>query len=211
MAGTIGPGALRNDEIAPEPMLNDASDFEYVTILNPFTVDFQVQVAQDVPVNMPMKLRAPTAMTQTERDVSAQYGLGLKNGDHQGRQQIFNTTTIPAGESRNFKGSEAQVVVRQIVNELLQREGKKRMMHDPVTRHEAEKRIIQRRGTMQDVMDKQLVTPAQQINDAINKSNEVSNEAFPGLERTTQSSAAGSTTVGDANPTPDKRTASHAK
>lgn len=185
--GKVGPGALIDDSIAPKPMLDDASDFEYVTILNPLPDDFYVQVAQDVPVNVPMTLRAPTAMTQTARDVAQQYGLGnLVGPDHKARKPIFNRAMIPAGQTMNFKGNEAQVVVKQVVNELLQREGKKRMMYDPTVRHEAEERVIVRRGTMQEIMDKQLITPQQQMNDAITKSNEAPHEevAFPGLEDT---------------------------
>lgn len=183
----VGPGALADEGIAPEPLLNNASDFEYITILNPLPDEFYVQVAQDVPINVPMTLRAPTAMTQTERDVAQQYGLGsLKGPDHLARKPIFNRAMIPPGQSMNFKGGDAQVVVRQLVNELLQREGKKRMMYDPYVRREAEQRVVIRRGTMQEIMDKQLITPQQQMNEAITKSNEVHNEevAFPGLENT---------------------------
>lgn len=205
MPNIVGPGSLQQDTIAPKPMLEGASELEYITILNPLTDDFQVQVAQDVPVNVPFQLSAPTSMVGDERDIVSQYGLQLKNPEHKARRPIYNTTIIPAGKTMNFKGSDAQVVVRQLVNEYLQREGKDRMLSDPTTRFEVERRIIIRRGSVQDILDERLTTPLQQVNEALNKSNEVTNEPFPGLGQSTEGIEPGSGIVGNASSTSEKR------
>lgn len=177
----VGPGAQQiiNDDI--KPLLSGASEYEYVTILNPLTDDFQVRVAQEVPVNMPFEIRKDTsgrtsAATTDERDVTLNYGLKLKNPDYQAKKYIYNDTIIPAGQTVNFKGSDAQVVVKQLVDEILQREGNRRLRADPNLRRQTEERIIKRRGSMQDILDAQLQTPQQQINEALNRSNEVRSE-----------------------------------
>jgi len=145
----VGPGATQDLQAAPSPTLDGASEYEYVTILNPLTDDFAVRVAQDVPVNMPFAIGKDYSgktqpITQNEQDARQVYGLGLKNPDFIGRKHIVNDTVIRAGETINLKGNEAQVAVRQLVNEILQREGKKRLMADPTLRKEVEDRIILR-------------------------------------------------------------------
>lgn len=177
----VGPGSLQQQEEAPKPTLEGASEYEYVTVLNPLEDDFAVRVAQDIPVNMPMEIRSKTGMIREEGDVVRNYGLDLRNPDFKGRKHMVNDTIIRSGETINFKGNEAQVAVRQLVNEILQREGKKRLMADPNLRREVEARIIKHRGTVQDLMDEKIQTPRSQIDNAITQSNEAPNEAFPGL------------------------------
>lgn len=207
MPKVVGPGSIRQDQIAPSPSLEGATEFEYVTILNPLTDDFQVMVAQDIPVNMPFQLRSPTSLVQSERDVTSQYGLQLKNPDHTAHKYIYNQTIIPAGKTMNFKGNEAQVVVKQLVNEILQREGQRRLMADPTLRKQVEDRIIVSRGTVQDILDKGFSTPSQQIDEAMSKLNEVStDEPFPGLNQTIEANAPGIGTIGDSNSTQVERT-----
>jgi len=180
----VGPGATQEQVTDVKPLLDGASEYEYITIFNPLSDDFAVRVAQDIPVNMPMNIRAGTALVQNDQDVTRNYGLSLKNPEFQGRKHIHNDTIIRAGQTINLKGNEAQVAVRQLVNEILQREGNKRLMADPNLRHQVEERIIQGRGSVQDLMDANLRTTRSQIDDAINKSNEVENEvAFPGLSQ----------------------------
>lgn len=174
----IGPGATQEIATDVKPTLDGASEYEYVTILNPLTDDFAVRVAQDVPVNMPFNigkdLSGKTAQTTlSERDAAQTYGLSLKNPDFVGRKHIINDTIIPAGQTINLKGSEAQVAVRQLVNEIMQREGNTRLMSDPELRRKVEERIIQKRGSIQDLMDGNVSTLQQQMTDAVNKSNEV--------------------------------------
>lgn len=185
----VGPGSQQAVATDVKPLLEGASEYEYITILNPLTDDFAVRVAQDVPVNMPINIQAKTAMTQTGNDVVRGYGLDLKNPDFQSRKHIFNDTIIKAGQTVNLKGNEAQVAVRQIVNEMMQREGESRKMADPELRREYEEKVIVSRGSIQELMDGTLRTPRNQIDEAINKSNEVNDGQeveFPGLaERAT--------------------------
>lgn len=183
----IGPGSAKQIPTDLRPALEGASEFEYITVLNPLTDDFAVRVGQDVAVNAPFNIGKDTSgkvsqMTNTEQDARQIYGLGLKNPDFIGRKHITIDTVIPAGETRRFKGNEAQVAVRQLVNELIQREGNTKMLSDPEVRAAAEARIIVSRGNIQDLMDSQMQTPRNQADEAIRKSNEVQDEqAFPGL------------------------------
>lgn len=185
----VGPGAEQRVAENPKATLDGASEYEYVTLLNPLTDDFAVRVAQDVPVNLPFNIGKDATgrvsqVTNTEQDAKQVYGLNLKNPDFQGRKHIVNDVVIKAGQTINLKGNEAQVAVRQLVNEILQREGNKRMLADPHVRLEVEGRIIQKRGSIQELMDGNVQTPRTQIDEAINQSNEVNNEPeFPGLSQ----------------------------
>ena len=190
----VGPGSSQIKTDNPRPLLEDATEYDYVTIFNPLTDDFQCRVAQEVPVNMPFEIRDKTAMVQSERDVTLQYGLSLKNPEHKAMKYIYNETIIPAGGSLRFKGSDAKVVIKQLVDEILQRTGKTRLMHDPHVRNEVERDIIQDSGSIQDIMDGNLTTPQQQINEAIRQKNEVNSvqpdaTAFPGLDGAADSEA----------------------
>jgi len=177
----VGPGAIQDNEIAPSPTLEGASEYEYVTIKNPLTDDFAVRVAQDIPVNMPFEIKQDTsgktsAVTKNESQALQMYGLNLKNSDFVSRQHVFNDTIIKAGQTLNLKGNEAQVAVRQIVNEVLQRRGLSRMLADPTKRKEVEDEIIVGRGLVQDLMDQTLQSTRSQLNEAVNRSNEVQDE-----------------------------------
>lgn len=193
----VGPGAQREHTENPQPALAGASEFEWVEILNPLTDDFVVRVAQEVPVNLPLQIRAATAGVQSEGDVLRNYGLNLKNPDHKGKKYIHNDTVIPAGQSRRFKGSDAQVAVDQLIKEILQREGKTRLMADPVLRRSVEDTVIMGRGSINDLMQDQMQTPRQQADAAIKQANEVVDVPFPGLSQATESDADGS---GNASP-----------
>lgn len=208
----VGPGAQpeHNDDI--HPLLEGASEFEYVTILNPLTDDFAIRVAQDIPVNMPFNIAKDKSgkmsqMTNTDADARQIYGLNLKNPDFQGRRHITNSTIIPAGQTINLKGNEAQTAVKQLVAEILQREGKSRMVADPTLRNEVEQRIIIRRGSVQELMDMNLQSVRGQIDQAVKQSNEhIDEQAFP----TISEPAVGNDASGSENPradigTPERR------
>lgn len=196
----IGPGSVQQDTIAPKPSLEGSSEYEYVTILNPLKDDFQVLVAQDIPVNVPFQIRNGTGLVQSERDVSTQYGIPLKNPDHTAKKYIYNQAVIPAGMTMNFKGNEAQVVVKQLVDAILQIEKKSRLLSDPVLRKEVEDRIIMKRGSVQDILDSNFVTPRQQLDEAIKQSNEANNEKdFPGLSQAVGGPETGATDTPNLN------------
>lgn len=206
----IGPGSVQDTEVIPRPRLEGASEVDYVTILNPLTDDFAIRVAQDIPVNVPFALGKDysgqtAATTQNEGDVKLTYGLNLKNPDHRGTKRIHNTTIIKAGQTINLKGNEAQVAVRQLVNEYLQRQGKQRLMADPTLRREVEDMIIQGHGSIQDLMQNQFRTAQQQLDDAINQSNqqnEVSIDVQPFAGLANQTAEPNTTTGNDSGADP---------
>lgn len=183
----VGPGAIETVTEERGSILDGASELEYVTVLNPLTDDFAVRVGQTRPVNLPYEIKknAQTVGIQSETDVQRTYGVQLKNPDHQGAAHITNTVVIEAGKTKNFVGSEAQVAVRQITNELMQREGNVKLLSDPALRREAENRIIVKRGTVEELMGGSFSTPQRQAVDALNRSNEVQTNdettEFPGL------------------------------
>lgn len=182
---TVGPGATQDLYTDVKPLLEGANEFEYITIRNILSDDFAIRVAQDIPINSPFNIgKDPTGRTaqttMTERDAAQTYGLTLKNPDFVGKQHIFNDTVIKAGETVNLKGNEAQVAVRQIVNEAIQRSPKRRLMADPTLRKEFEEQIIVGRGSIQELMDNQFKTQSSQIDEALRKSNEATDDPEPG-------------------------------
>lgn len=208
----VGPGATQDKQIDIKPTLDGVSEYEYITVLNPLTDDFAVRVAQDIPVNMPAHIRDKTALIQEEGDVTRNYGFSLRNPDFKSRKHIINDVIIKSGQTINLKGDQAQVAVRQLVNEIAQREGKARLLADPTVRKEIEDKIIINRGSIQDLMDNNLQSPRQQINKAIDQSNEVDNEPeFPGLDKPVAADAEGSGNLTDPDPAPQKRTVGRPK
>lgn len=208
----VGPGAelTQQHNMDVKPTLEGASEFEYVTIQNPLSDDFAIKVAQSRPVNMPFEIRQDTsgntsAATRTEADARQIYGISLKNNDHPSKKHIINTTVIKAGQTINLKGDEAQVAVRQLVNEIIQREGKSNFMADPHVRQQVEERIIVHRGSVQDLMDSVARSPQQLATEAINRSNEVINEQLRNREEISGEGEAGTTSAGVADTAPKKR------
>jgi len=180
----VGPGAIVQNDVAPEPLLTGISEYEYVTVHNPLNDDFAVQVAQDIPVNMPMEIRDKTAGVQDRNGLVMNYGQDFKNPDFQSRKHVLNQTIIPAGKSVNFRGNEAMVAVRQLTNELMQREKNSKFLADPHLRRVAEEKIVVKRGYIQELMDTTIQSPQQQALHAIDQSNEVGHvqeQAFPAL------------------------------
>jgi len=185
----VGPGAARQVEQNVRPLLEGASEYEYVTIKNPLEDDFAIRVAQDIPMNLPFNIGKDTSgkvnqLTNSEQDAKQIYGLSLKNPDFVSKKHVINDTIIPAGKTINLKGNEAQVAVKQLVDEILQRQGKKRLLADPTLRKEVEEAVIVSRGSIQDILENSIQTPRQQIDEALSKSNEAVNDPFPGLNQT---------------------------
>lgn len=185
-----GPGAEVEEIVHPSPTLEGASEYEYVTIKNPLEVGFAIKVAQSVPVNMPFEIHkdnVTSTVTNTEQDVRTVYGVSLKNPDFKSRKHVTNTTIIPAGGTINLKGDIAQVAVRQLTNEIMQRRNLNKFIADPTQRNIIEKEIIVARGSVQDLMDNNIKSVREQTDEAIAKSNpkveETNGEAFPEVRR----------------------------
>lgn len=195
----VGPGAIDNSIERTGGSLDGVEDSEIITVHNPLSDDFAVRVGQSKPVNVPFPIHQDnsgrtSSVTHTDRDATQMYGLNLKNPDFQGKQHFSTTMIIKAGESLNMFGSEAQIAVRQLTNELMQREGNTKLLADPELRREAESRIILKRSSVDSLMNGTLTSPNQQVRDALNKSNEVRNEVepeFPDLRPNTETDGSG--------------------
>lgn len=151
-----GPGAIEDAQIAPNPLLQGASVYEYITLRNPLPVEFVGKVAITMPVNAPVRIGQDNSggqVTLSESDVLRNYGLTLKNKDHTGRVNIVNRVHIPAGKTINLLGNEAQVVCFQLVSEIMQRAGQRLMLADPHARNVVEQQVIVGRSSVNDILD----------------------------------------------------------
>jgi len=211
----VGPGSVVQSEILPSAMLDGASEYEYVTILNPLTDDFAIQVAQTKPVDLPFKINKDprtAGVTSSENDARQVYGLQLKNPDFSSRKHILNTTVVKAGKTVNLRGDDAQVAVRQIVNELIQRAGRTQFLADANVRREYEQMVIIRRGSVDDLMSNTMQSTTSIINDTINKSNEVKDEeAFAELRSVDGTKEAGSVPTGNSDTVAENTTSKSKK
>lgn len=200
-----GPGAIIEQGVSPDPILNGATEYEVVTIFNPLSVDFVGMVGQSKPVSLPFEIRKD-GVTQTisndENAVRQNYGLNLKNADHPSRMPIVNRITIPSGGTRKLLGNEAQVVVRQLVNEIMQREGKRLMLADPTARNEVEQRIIRDRTSVEDAIGSNPLSVQSQIRQGVEKLNERDNndQEFPGLNPITTDNSGSQASGGETTP-----------
>jgi hypothetical protein len=91
------------------------------------------------------------------------YGLELRNPAHIGKANITNKVPIKSGQTVRLLGNEAQVVVRQLVNEIMSREGNKLLLADPFARRAVEERIIISRGNVADVLGRNPITVQEQL------------------------------------------------
>lgn len=185
----VGPGSITDQGIAPKPLLEGATEYEVVTMFNPLPEDFYGLVGQNKPTVMPFQIRKDAytnPISTTEDDVRRNYGLNLKNPDHQAKMPIQNRVLIRAGQTLKLFGNEAQVVVRQLVNEIMQREKKSLLMADPYQRNIVEKLIIRDRQSTQEAIGG-VDTVTEQMRAGVDKLNEQNNEQeFPGLGATNE-------------------------
>lgn len=170
-----GPGAIVQSDIAPDPLLQGASEYEYVTLLNPMSVDFYGVVGVTRPVDVPFQVRKDSytsTVTDNETDVRRNYGLNLKNKDHVGKANITNTIMIPSGKTVNLLGNEAQVICRQLVNEIMQREGNRLMLADAYQRSLVEARVVISRRSINEMLGRGPMSVQEQLQTAVNDLNQ---------------------------------------
>lgn len=184
-SNAAGPGAITDQGISPRPLLEGATEYEVVTIFNPLSVDFYGLVGQSKPVNVPFEVRKDSVtnpITGNEEDVRRNYGLNLKNPNHQAKLPIRNTVIIRAGQTLKVFGNEAQVIVTQLVNEIMQRAKKNLLLADPYQRHQVEEQVVRSRQSTADAIGG-VQSISTQMRDGVNKLNEQNYEPeFPGLE-----------------------------
>lgn len=180
----MGIGAVEENTVAPKPLLEDASELDIVTLRNPFPFPYKAKVGQSRPVNAPIRIvndkRSNGGINVDENTLSSA-GLSLRNQDKASHAHITNIITIEPGKTINLRGDEAKVVIRQLTNDLLAYEGQTLRIGNPAYRHEAERKLVVRMDTIDNLLGGSLVTPRQQIDNAIAASN--SEEAFPALKK----------------------------
>jgi len=196
-----GPGAHTERGADIRPLLEKASEYEYVEIQNPLSVEFIGMFGVSRPIQAPVTISSSPdrGTTFTEADVRNNYGLNLRNADHQGRANIVNRVSIKSGATVRLLGNEAQVVIKQLVNEIMQREGKQLLLADAFARNEVERRIIISRGSVADILGRSPMSIQEQLQQVKEEPHE---QAFPDLA---SSDNTGVTGTGDKEPEPDAR------
>jgi hypothetical protein len=195
-SSTIGPGAIQDTGANPKPMLEGMTDQDYVVILNPMTVDFMPKFAVTIPVNAPVRI----GNLQGDRKVSEseaiqRFGVPpLSNPDKSGNKHISHSVTIPANRTFTANGAQAQVIVKQLVTALIQRDDKLLFIADPHVRRKYEQMVIMRMGPMSDLMQAAPVSQEEQFNKVIEEQNE---QEFPGISDGTGEATSRSEDGGD--------------
>lgn len=189
--GAVGPGAMSESGVRPDPVLQGATEYEYVVLMNPLPYDFVGQVAVTKTVSASMRVGQPReggGLTNNQDDVTRNYGLDLRNPDVVGRVHITNKIPIPAGKTIRMFGSEAQVIMRQLVDVVMSHEGKMLAKGDPFARHEVETRLLISRGSVMDMMSERPVTVEDQMREALKREEE---REFEGVGEAVQAQTEG--------------------
>lgn len=162
----IGPGALAEQGESPLPLLYGATMYEWVEILNPLSRPFGGTFGMSRPMSAAPVNITPVrgqGITQNESDLRNNYGLDLRNPDHQARADIVNRVVIPSGKTVILLGNEAQVIIRQLVNAVMQLEGNALRMADPFARREVEERVVINRGSAAERLGQNPTTVQEQL------------------------------------------------
>lgn len=190
-SNAAGPGAVVDSGIEPEALLDKVTEEYYVTVFNPLSVDFYGAVGMSRPTDVPFQIHKDgvnPVISNNENDVRNNYGVGLKNQYHPAKAQLVNKVVVPSGKTVNLPGNEAQVVVRQLVNEIMQREGNKIKIADKFERSKVEKRVVKGVHNIREMQNVNIESVQSQLYSAVDKLNhqESQNEhevAFPSLKQ----------------------------
>lgn len=174
---SVGAGAIAQEQTNPKPTLEGASEYEYVTLTNPLPFTFKGKVAQSRPVNSPIRIVGGREKGVTEETLRGA-GLDLRNPDHPSNSHVTNIVEIKSGASINLRGDEAQVIVRQLVNEVLHYNGQTLKIGAPTYRKDIEEQVITGRRSIDDLLDRK--SEREMIDEVIAQKNE--EIAFPDLE-----------------------------
>jgi hypothetical protein len=156
-------------------ILDDIREYHIVEVLNPLARPFQWQVGRSgVDPGMPMD------------SVMEQLGMAGAGGKPQTAHAV-QTITLPAGKTFRMPGDLARIVVKHLIDELMQIDGQTKLLSDPTLRLKYEEKIIKNRSdlrstmstlSLQEQLDKELAT----LNDPDGDNTEdtqVEEEAFP--------------------------------
>lgn len=171
---SVGPGSVEQQDIQPDPILQGATEFEWVEILNPMSVDFIGQYGVTRPVNAPVKViqsEGMSTVTKNEGDVARNYGVDLRNPDHPGKADAIVPVEIKSGKTKKMRANDAIPILKQLVDQVMQSEDATAKLADPVSRNKVEKRIVIGRGSMNDLMG-EVPTVEQQFTKALEEKND---------------------------------------
>lgn len=200
LVNVAGPGAYQDLGEDPAPLLQGATSEEFVEIFNPLSSDFMGQIGVTRPVTAEITIgRAKEApgVTRNENDIRQMYGLDLNNSDHQAKRAITNTVLIKSGGTLRLNGDAAQVVVRQLVNEIMQREGQKLLLANAHARRAVEERVVKYRG----YIDLQNInTPQNIVNEEVENEFPELNEGSREFTETSQTSPGDPSTLEKRSP-----------
>lgn len=206
---SFGPGAVKERSFET-PMLDGMDQNYYVEILNPLPKTFIGRVASSRPGSTELKIRVaketPT-ITRTSADMARNYGIDLEReipaGGHKSQQHFSQTLEIPSGQTVRLPGNEAQVVIRQLVNVIMDVRGLQISKGDAYQRSLIEHEIVIRTGTMDEFFTTQNINMREMLNKDMNHAieeeqpfpdavNDSGNHRGPGRPRkgTTESSPA---------------------
>lgn len=116
-------------------ILDDIGEMDEVTVFNPLTITFQGKFSRTIPADSPLN--------KENRRVSELSGIDLRKGEGAGGvAHVASYVKIPAGQSLKMHGYAAKVVARQLVTDIIQRQGRKGQIADPKVRREVEEMVI---------------------------------------------------------------------
>lgn len=175
----VGVGAVAEAQVNPGASLDGASEYEYVTLTNPLPFTFKGKVAQSRPVNAPIRIVGGAEKGIDENSLKAA-GLDLRNADHPSNAHVTNMVEIGSGASINLRGDEAQVIIKQLVNEILHYRGQTLKIGAPTYRKAVEDEIITGRKSIDDLLDGPVTTQNELVDEALKAKNE--EIAFPTIQ-----------------------------
>ncbi len=173
----IGPGTVAERPGEVKSKLEGIGEQNFVELLNPMSVTFIGQAALTTNINAPMTIGATSeeapGLTKTENDIRQVYGFDLRaQAQITGKTHILNRIPIESGKTVRLLGSEAKVVLGQMVTAMLQREKKSNLVANPDARREVEERIVQRVGTIASLMGSAPMSVHDQMKTALDAYNE---------------------------------------
>jgi hypothetical protein len=169
----VGPGTLKQEDNAPRPMLEGMDEYYFADIHNPLSDDFVVQFASTMPTRSPVTI-VPSRQGEkpwAEDELKNRAGVDLRNPHNpiQGRQHLISTRMIKSGETVRLLGLEAQKACKQIVDEIMQRDGQALMLGNLFARHAVEQQVVKNTGNVRDEYSRPTNEPFPAANPVIEK------------------------------------------
>ncbi len=111
-------------------LLTNLRSHHVVKVFNPLSEDFKWQVARSV---------SELDTRYVDQTIDK---LNLRNDMHPTMKHVSQTVTLPQGKALNLPGDVAQVIVKHLVDEIMNRRGHKSTIGDPDLRREIEEDVI---------------------------------------------------------------------